>query len=143
MAKLLSGTRIYGTATVDTILYVGGGIYVNGLFYGLPANAPYTTATYVTPYTPATNTNIRMVTTGTLTVNAPSSGADGDMFRMWIIASGTNTCTVSVNTATIKIPSSSAFTNPQTITSGSKARLAIQYDADRAKWELVTFVNGY
>ena len=141
MAKLLDGTRIYGTATVDTILYVGG-LSVNGSLYSLPATAPYTTATYVTPYTPATNTNIRMVTTGALTVNAPSSGADGDMVRLWITASGADR-TVSVNTSTIKIPSSSAFTNPQTITSGSKARLAIQYDADRAKWELVTFVNGY
>lgn len=141
MAKLLGGTRIYGTATVDTILYVGG-LSVNGISYGISPNTPYTTATYVTPYTPTTNTNIRMITTGALTVNAPSSGADGDMVRMWITASGADR-TVSVNTSTIKIPSSSAFTNPQTITSGNKARLAIQYDAVRAVWELVTFVNGY
>jgi hypothetical protein len=143
MAKLLGGTRIYGTATVDTSLYVGGGLYVNGALYGLPADSPYTTATYVTSYTPITNTNVRIITTGTLTINAPSSGVDGDMVRMWITASGTNTCTVSVNTATIKIPRTSAFYNPQTIISGEKARLAIQYDAVRSVWELVTFVNGY
>jgi hypothetical protein len=83
-----------------------------------------------------------MIITGTLTVNAPSSGIDGDMVRMWITASGANR-TVSINTATIVIPDSLVFVNPQTITSGKKAKLDIQYDAVRAKWELSTFVNGY
>ena len=132
-----------GAGTCERIRVDNSGLYINNTALPIAANAPYTTATYVTPYTPVTNTNIRMITTGTLTVNAPSSAADGDMVRMWITASGTNTCTVSVNTATIKIPRTSAFYNPQTIISGEKARLAIQYDAVRSVWELVTFVNGY
>lgn len=142
MAKLLGGTRIYGTATVDTSLYVGGGLYVNGSLYGLPADSPYTTATYVTSYTPITNTNVRIITTGTLTVNAPSSGVDGDMVRMWITASGADR-TVILNTSTLKIPTSSTTPSTFTVVNGSKTRVAIQYDADRAKWEVVTVVIGY
>jgi len=142
MAKLLGGTRIYGTATVDTSLYVGGGLYVNGALYGLPADSPYTTATYVTSYTPITNTNVRIITTGTLTINAPSGGVDGDMVRMWITASGADR-TVILNTSTLKIPTSSATPSTFTVANGSKTRVSIQYDADRAKWEVVTVVIGY
>jgi hypothetical protein len=142
MAKLLGGTRIYGTATVDTSLYVGGGLYVNGALYGLPADSPYTTATYVTSFTPITNTNVRIITTGTLTINAPSGGVDGDMVRMWITASGADR-TVILNTSTLKIPTSSATPSTFTVANGSKTRVSIQYDADRAKWEVVTVVIGY
>jgi hypothetical protein len=31
MAKLLTGTRIYGTANVDSTLYVGGTVYANNI----------------------------------------------------------------------------------------------------------------
>jgi len=31
MAKLLTGTRIYGTANVDSTLYVGGTVYANSV----------------------------------------------------------------------------------------------------------------
>jgi hypothetical protein len=31
MAKLLSGTRVYGTANVDSTLYVGGVVYANSV----------------------------------------------------------------------------------------------------------------
>jgi hypothetical protein len=31
MAKLLSGTRVYGTANVDSTLYVGGTVYANSI----------------------------------------------------------------------------------------------------------------
>ena len=31
MAKLTSGTRIYGTANVDSTLYVGGTVYANNI----------------------------------------------------------------------------------------------------------------
>jgi hypothetical protein len=61
---------------------------------------------------------------------------------MWITASGADRA-LAINTSTIVIPDSSGFISPQTIKSGKKAKLFIQYDAVRAKWELATFINGY
>jgi hypothetical protein len=135
-------TVLIGAGTCERLRVDNSGLYINNTALPIAANAPYTTATYVTPYTPVTNTNIRMIITGTLTVNAPSSGIDGDMVRMWITASGADR-SVSINTSTIVIPDSSGFISPQTIKSGKKAKLDIQYDAVRDKWELATFVNGY
>lgn len=149
MAKLLSGTRIYGTATVDTTLYVGRELSVNGAIYGTPANARYTTATYLTsysssstPYVPVTNTNNRMVITGTLHISMPANNVDGDMIRLWVIASGANR-TVTVNTSTVRIPASSFNTGTSVVNVNTKSRIAFQYDLDRAKWELVTWIDGY
>jgi hypothetical protein len=149
MAKLLGGTRIYGTATVDTILYVGRELNVNGLIYGIPASTPYTTATYLTsysssstPYVPATNTNNRMVITGTLHISVPANNIDGAMIRLWIVASGANR-TVTVNTSTVRIPATSANTGTSVVNVNTKSRIAFQYDLDRAKWELVTWIDGY
>ena len=102
---------------------------------------PYVTTTYSATVTPTTNTNVRIIATGALTINAPTSGVDGDFVRMWISASGV-AIALSLQ-GTIVIPTSSTFTSPQTIAIGKKARLTIQYDATRTAWEIVTFVNGY
>lgn len=104
-------------------------------------STPYTNFAYASTITPLTNTNIRVLCTGNLIINSPVAASDGALVRLWIAAIGGDR-TVSIQ-STIKIPTTSSFTNPQTITSGNKARLAIQYDATRASWELVTFVNGY
>lgn len=102
---------------------------------------PYVTTNYAATVTPTTNTNVRIIATGNLTINAPAAGADGDFVRLWITASGANRTLALQNT--LKIPRTSTFTSPQTILSGEKARLTIQYDLTRAVWEVVTFVNGY
>jgi hypothetical protein len=138
-----TSTVLIGAGTIERIKVNSAGLFINGVPYVTPATAPYTTTTYVTPYTPVANANVRIVATGTITINAPAAAGDGDTARLWIISSGTNTCTLFINTATIRIPTSSQFVQGTVIASGLKARVALQYDADRAKWEFVTFVNGY
>jgi hypothetical protein len=112
----------------------------------IAANEPYATLAYAATVTPTANTNVRITCTGNLTINAPAAAADGTVVRMWIIASGANR-TVSLQN-TIKVPATSAFTSPQTITAATKARITIQYDAfppsgGAGVWELASFVNGY
>ena len=133
---------IWGTPTIDLRNCIN---YSYNNLSGKPtaANEPYTTLTYAATVTPFANTNVRITCTGNLTINAPATAgvADGIMVRLWVVASGADR-TVSLQN-TIKIPRNSSFTSPQTIVSGDKARIAIQYDATRTVWELVSFVNGY
>lgn len=107
---------------------------------GVPS-ALYTSLTYAATVTPTTNTNNRIIATDNLIINAPAAGADGDLVKLWVTASGADR-TLSLQN-TIKVPRTSTFTSPQTILSGEKARLTIQYDLTRTVWEVVTFVNGY
>jgi hypothetical protein len=107
----------------------------------LVPSVPYSAFPYSSTITPINNSNITVTCTGDLTINPPANGTNGAMVRIWIIASGANR-NVSLS-GSIRIPRTSTFTNPQTILSGEKARLSIQYDATKAVWELITFVNGY
>jgi hypothetical protein len=145
-ASITGSLSVNGGASITGNLNVGGTItgsisYSNLTNKPIAANEPYTTLTYASTVTPTTNTNVRITCTGNLTVNAPAAAADGAMVRMWVVASDADR-TVSLQN-TIKIPRNSSFTSPQTIVSGDKARVTIQYDLTRAVWELVTFVNGY
>lgn len=107
----------------------------------IAVNSPYANVTFASTITLTDNSNIRVTCTGNTLINPPASGTDGSVVRMWLVASGANVA-ISVNSS-IKIPSSSAFTSPQTIVNTQKARMSIQYDSVRAVWELVSFVNGY
>ena len=85
----------------------------------------------------------RIIATGDLTIAVPTGGTDGANLELWITASGADR-SLSLN-AGIKVPTSSVFTSPQTISSGKKAKLLLQYDAtlNGGQWELTSFVNGY
>jgi hypothetical protein len=107
----------------------------------LVPSVPYSAFPYSSTITPINNSNITVTCTGNLTINPPVNSTNGSMVRMWIVASGADR-TVSLN-GSIRIPRTSTFTSPQTILSGEKARLTIQYDANKSIWELITFVNGY
>lgn len=108
---------------------------------GPTATKAYSTLIYAATLTPITDTNSRITATGNLTINKPAAGADGDLVKLWITASGADRLLSLQNT--IVVPTSSFFGSPQTIANGKKARLTLQYDATRLAWELVTFVNGY
>ena len=137
----INATSITVGSVVANLVSSTGYSYNNLTNVPIAANAPYANVTFASTITLTDNSNIRITCTGNTMINPPASGTDGSMVRMWLIASGANVA-VSVNTS-IKIPSTSAFTSPQTIVNTQKARMAIQYDSVRAVWELVTFVNGY
>lgn len=109
------------------------------------------TLTYAASLAPVSlgNVTYRVTMTGALTLNVPtfpggvSAGGDGDRIRLWLVASGADRV-VTLN-AGIKIPGSSVFTSPVTISSGQKAKLLLEYDAslNGGQWELTSFINGF
>jgi hypothetical protein len=135
-----STVRLYGSV-VANLAASNSYSYNNLTNVPIAVNTPYANVTFASTITLTDNSNIRVTCTGNTLINPPASGTDGSVVRMWLVASGANVA-ISVNTS-IKIPSSSAFTSPQTIVNTQKARMSIQYDSVRAVWELVSFVNGY
>ena len=112
-----------------------------GSNYDIELIGPYTTLAYGATITAAEFSNNRVLATGNFTLEVPTGTTDGAMVNFWITGSGVNSV-VTLNAA-IKIPNSSTFVSPFTVVSGQKARLSLQYDATRAVWELVQFINGY
>ena len=104
-----------------------------------------TTIAYAATIAPASAGDVtyRVILTGPLTLNLPTSGADGDRVKLWLTASGADR--VLTLNASYKIPSSSILVSPVTITSGKKAKLLLEYDAtlNGGQWEVTSFINGY
>ena len=98
--------------------------------------------TYGATVSPVSGTKIvyRVVLTGNITINAPSSATDGDQVEFWLTASG-GARTVTFSFA--HIPSSSTLTSPVTIASGTQGELMFRYDATLGAWKAARFVNGY
>jgi hypothetical protein len=118
-------------------------LYVNlsGSNYEIELVGAYAALAYGATITAAEFTNNRILATGNFTLEVPTGTTDGAFVNFWITGDGV-IATVSLNAA-IKIPSSSSFTSPFNVANGGKARLSLQYDATRAVWELVQFINGY
>jgi len=140
---------VNGTANISGNLFVTGNVVSNGVNLGVAIQSstkltgvtPYANVTYASTVTLTPNTNIRLILTGNVALVNPVTAGDGDIIRIWATASGANTnVTLDANTV---IPTTSVFTSPVTITNGQKARISMQYDSVRLKWELVAFVNGY
>jgi hypothetical protein len=85
----------------------------------------------------------RIVATGSVLLNKPSSTLDGSNVEIWLTSLG-GAYNVAL-TGSIVVPVSSSFTSPQTIPSGKKAKILLQYDAvlNGGQWELTTFISGY
>ena len=110
-----------------------------------PLSPNVTTLTYAATITPAAShlLTYRLTMTGDATLNLPTGAVDGLRFYMWVIASGANR--VLTLTAGYKISGVSNLTSPITITSGSKSKFMIEYDATQngGQWELTSMVPGF
>jgi hypothetical protein len=85
---------------------------------------------------------VRIIATGNIALALPTGGVDGARVKLWITASGGNVV-VTLN-AKYVIPTDSTLTATlPTIRTGKKARLTVEYDATRAKWEIIQWINGY
>ena len=127
----------------DGTLNTGTGILTVTGAGGVPFTPQ--TAAYAATLTVASHPNVlyRCILTGNVTIALPTSPSDGDKVRFWLTASGADRV-VALNAA-IKIPASSSLISafPVTILSGEKAKLMLEYDATRAKWELTSFINRF
>ena len=102
----------------------------------------YSTTAYAATITPVANTQVRIIATGNIALALPTGGVDGARVKLWITASGSNVV-VTLN-ASYVIPTDSTLTATlPTIVNGKKARLIVEYDATRSKWEVIGFINGY
>ena len=86
---------------------------------------------------------IRIIATGNITIAVPTSGADGAQLVYWVTSSG-GSYTLTLATG-IVIPTSSAYTNPYTMTSGKKVKVMLEYDGtlNGGQWELTSLVGNY
>jgi len=103
---------------------------------------PFTTVAYAATVTLASNTNNRIILTGNIVVSL-GTGSDGALVYLWVTASGSS-YTVTINAA-VRIPTSSTFTSPVTVASGTKSCFVFQYDStlNGGQWELHQYIYGY
>ena len=110
----------------------------------LGSTAP-TTLTYSSSVTPASGGSklYRLIATGNLTLNVPSSPSDGDTVTIWITASG-GACTVTLASG-YKIPSASIQGSTIAIASGKEWIVRAIYDGtlNSGQWNLVSVIGGY
>lgn len=144
----LTADRSWSVGTVDSVSNSDGTLTISPTTGAVVASLKRTpvSVTYASTITPTISGALsiqRIIATGDLTINIPTGGTDGANLELWITASGGDRQLTLK--AGIKIPTSSVFTSPQTISSGKKAKLLLQYDAtlNGGQWELTSFVNGY
>lgn len=103
------------------------------------------TVTYASSITTqgAKSAKYRIIATGNLTINVPSSQNDDVELQYWVTSSG-GAYTLSLASG-IVIPSSSSFTSPYTMTSGKKVKVMLQYDGtlNGGQWELTSLIGNY
>lgn len=145
-AKTLTRTTIRESSTGSAIVWTSpptvwsdGRQDEDGLS-GAPIPLIY--APTITPFS-LRNGLYRLIMTGNVTINTPSSPQDGDRVKIWATASGANR-TISLGAGFV-IPSSSVLTFPVTVNSGKKVKILFEYDAtlNGGQWEVTSFVNGF
>ena len=135
--------QILGVLNVDVLeLYWSDGTQWQRVGQVPSPPGPIAYAATIAPVS-AADVTYRCVLTGAVTIGAPSGPTDGDSVVLWLTASaGDRAATLGVG---IVVPTSSAFSGPLTITSGTKAKLLLEYDAslNGGQWELTDWSNGY
>lgn len=133
------------TGIVTSITQTGQALYsliTGGSGNFTPLTIPWNTGISVSGYN--NNLTYRCLVTGNIMIEPPSGAIDGARVKFWLIASGNGTAW-NLSMTGIKIPSSSAITWPQAITSGTKTKVLLEYDSilNGGQWELTSFIQGF
>ena len=139
-----AGYQVVAGVTAKTLTDIESAISAGGGGSG-PSRTPIT-ITYALTITPVGSASVsvqRCLLTGDVTINAPSSPADGNNVELWLTASG-GARNISFQ-ASIVVPSASSFSSPYNLSSGKKAKALLQYDAvqNGGQWELTSWIPGY
>lgn len=78
---------------------------------------------------------------GALTLNPPSNPVDGQVLEFWLTASGADRALTFA--AGLIFPDEYTPTNPVTVTSGTKRKVGMQYDATLGRWEIDKNLGDY
>lgn len=94
-----------------------------------------TTIAYASTITPnaATSNAGRCTATGNLTVNPPNNASDGQLYMLYVTASGANRTVTLAAGVVLTTGTTRAFT----VTSAQRGRFGLQYDGELGAWLII------
>lgn len=148
MAQLLDGTRVYGTATINNDLIVGGNVFATGAV--IQGSTGITTAATITPVAGAGTYYVTALATGgatpaTTTINAPTISAqfptliDGQKLVLRIKDNGTaRPLSWTISAGAYRAIN---LTLPTTTIAGKVLYVATVYNAQDNFWDVVATIQ--